>query len=88
MREALTVDVISIKPASVGWTLESTFTDSPLVFRSGGRAELAAGQLATAAVQAGATAVDVRLHTRSGLMVENRRYSFSGGGVVFERVVL
>lgn len=57
--------VILVVGAPGGWMVRSAFTDGPMMFSSGARAEAAAWALARAAVKPG-DSIEVQVRSRSG----------------------
>lgn len=70
--------LVRIAPIEGGWSVAASFNESPLVFKSGARAEQAGRQLAKAAAKSG-LAVDLRIETRDGRLAEEVRYTSTYG---------
>ena len=64
---------VSVTPIESGWSVRREPGGETLVFRSGGRAEAAARQVAEAARQSGISA-EVFIHTRDGACVGRLNY--------------
>lgn len=64
---------VSVIPIGSVWSVQRDPGGEPLVFRSGGRAEAAARQVAEAARQSGISA-EVFIHTRDGVCAGRLHY--------------
>ena len=64
---------VRVTPIPGGWSVTASFNESPLVFKSGGRAEQAGRRLALAAAKSGQT-VQLQIETRDGRLAEQAHY--------------
>lgn len=65
---------VRVRPLSEGWIVEPDGAVEPLIFRSGGRAEAKAHELARTLAVAGAPA-EVLIHDRSHEVVGSTKYA-------------